>query len=266
MAGIQVNGPHYSGPMDLLLDLIKDSKINIYDIEISSITEDYLEAMQRLTIPPEEVSDFIRMAALLVLMKARSLVKDQEDTDDDLPTREEMIERLVRYQVYKEISNELAKTYERAGLIFRKLPEDGAAYRQEEEVIPEDPGALYFALQALIARKEEGEKEDFQAYRILSLEKYPVEKVAEEIRDKLRTGQHFDFFDLLPFAQYNRPRAIATFLSLLEMTRTQSIRLWQKEGEMAFQVEVLDRDRLEEVKEENHEGDENGREGNKGNH
>lgn len=256
MAVIQVNGPHYSGPMDLLLDLIKESKINIYDIEISSITEEYLEAMQRVSIPPEEVSDFIRMAALLVLMKARSLVKDQEETDDDLPSREEMIERLIRYQVYKEVAGRLGKAFDRASLIMRKLPEDGAKYRKDEEVIPEDPGALYFAFQAILHRKEEGEKEDFQAYRILSLEKYPVEKVAAEIREKLRTGQHFSFFDLLPLAQYNRPRAIATFLSLLEMTRSRTIRLRQEEGEPAFHVEVIDKDRLEEKEEDDGGGNE----------
>lgn len=260
MATITINGPHYSGPMDLLLDLIREAKIDIYDIEISSITEDFLEAMQRVSIPPEELSDFIRMAALLVLMKARSLVKDQSESEDDLPSREEMIRRLVHYQVYKEISGKLAKAYEAASLLFRKLPEDPVRFRKVEEVIPEDPGALFFSIQSLLARKEADDKEDFQAYKIISLEKYPVEKVAAKIREKLLTGRHFGFFDLLSLEEYNRPRAIATFLSLLEMSRSQSIRLWQKEGDMAFEVEVVDNDRLKEW------GNQHGPEGNESDH
>ena len=119
---IQVDLAPFSGPMDLLFALLRQAKIDIYDIEISQITEQFLAVMQQNSIPPDDLSDFIRMASILVQMKVRMLLKDQDDEDDGM-TREEMIARLLEYRTYKELAARLQLLEEEGALYYVKMGE-----------------------------------------------------------------------------------------------------------------------------------------------
>ena len=96
----------FEGPLDLLLFLIKKNEINIYDIPIAQITEQYLDYLANVTEPDlEEISEFQTMAATLILIKSRMLLPveiDEEDEDED--PRQELVERLIEYQKYKKLS------------------------------------------------------------------------------------------------------------------------------------------------------------------
>lgn len=240
---IKVQTKSYSGPMDLLLDLVKEAKLNIYDIEISSITEQFLEAMQEISISPDELSDFIRMASILVLMKIRYLVKDsQEDEEDDLPSREELIDRLWQYKTFKSLRPFFQAKEKEGEKIFRKLPEDLSIYAQEEEPLEGDPDQLFHALDDLLDRKEEDRQDRFEYQTIVNIEEYSLKEISESIRQKLLTGRHFSFQDLLTDRPLSKARLIVSFLSLLELTKFQTLELKQEDREI--EIEVVDREGL----------------------
>ena len=96
----------FEGPLDLLLFLIKKNEINIYDIPIAKITEQYLDYLVAVTeLDLEEISDFQAMAATLLLIKSRMLLPVDTDIDDeDEDPRQELVERLIEYQKYKKLS------------------------------------------------------------------------------------------------------------------------------------------------------------------
>ena len=96
----------FEGPLDLLLFLIKKNEINIYDIPIAQITEQYLEYLASVTeLDLEEISEFQAMAATLLLIKSRMLLPIEMDADDeDEDPRQELVERLIEYQKYKKLS------------------------------------------------------------------------------------------------------------------------------------------------------------------
>lgn len=239
MAHIEVNTRSYSGPMDLLLDLVQQSKVNIYEIEIAQITEAYLQALQEIKIEAEDLSDFIRMASLLVVMKVRTLKKDQLQEEEEGLTQEELIARLLRYRTYKEIAHFFADLAQQAKAYHYRVPADPASFRKDsEEVLPEDPLALYDALVRLRTKGAGSTEGAFFPEKIVSLEDYPVEVVAQKIREKLLSGQYFTFRDLIGDTSYSRAHTIAAFLSLLEMSRTNLVRLYQKSFYDELEVEV----------------------------
>ena len=96
----------FEGPLDLLLFLIKKNEINIYDIPIAQITEQYLEYLGMISeLDLEEISDFQTMAATLLLIKSRTLLPvDINDEDDDEDPRQELVEKLIEYQKIKKLS------------------------------------------------------------------------------------------------------------------------------------------------------------------
>ncbi|MCL2602442.1 MAG: segregation/condensation protein A [Treponema sp.] len=103
--GFRVN--EFEGPLDLLLFLIKKNEVNIYDIPIAQITEQYLDYLTAVpTLDLDEISEFQAMAATLLLIKSRMLLPievDAEDEDED--PRQELVERLIEYQKYKKLSS-----------------------------------------------------------------------------------------------------------------------------------------------------------------
>lgn len=226
---ISVEIKPFSGPMDLLLDLIDKSKIDIYDIEISVITEQFVQAMQELPFSSEELTDFIRMASILVMIKARSLLADQEDDEDEEVTREELIARLVEYQRFKSVTAFFRSREDAADGFFAKPPEELANYLPEEveEEIIGEAGLLKMILQELLTRPVDVEEEDFRVDRIINIEEYSLERMEERIREKLISGKRFTLADLLDDCP-SKPQVITVFLSLLELTRSHELRLTQE--------------------------------------
>jgi segregation and condensation protein A len=125
----------FEGPLDLLLFLIKKNEINIYDIPIAKITEQYLDYLA--TVPEmdlEEISEFQTMAATLLLIKSRMLLPVSiSENDDDEDPRQELVERLIEYQKYKKLSNLMEeKEREAEWVIERKRLERPLPFSDEE--------------------------------------------------------------------------------------------------------------------------------------
>lgn len=243
---IQIDVTSFNGPMDLLLELIAKSKIDIYQIAISEITEDFLEAMQILEIPPDELSDFIRMASILVHIKARALLQDQEEDGEELPSQEELIARLQEYRLYKRAAGLFFELAAENQGIRTRFPEDLSRWQKQPEPIPSEASALVEAVLAMLYQKKTKQETEFAVERILNLEEYSVEEMAGKIREKLLSGKHFTFFDLIRDLRPGRSAVIVAFLSLLELTRTNGLSIAQNPATQEISVDVVDANALTE--------------------
>ena len=134
---IPVKLPVFEGPLDLLLHLIEKNKIDIYDIPIAGITDQYLEYVRQMDHEDLDVtSEFLVMAATLLDIKSRMLLpreKDDETGEEEGDPREELVRRLLEYKMYKYLSEELAVYREQAGVrYFRAFAKVGTSYAQGE--------------------------------------------------------------------------------------------------------------------------------------
>jgi segregation and condensation protein A len=131
--GFRLN--EFEGPLDLLLFLIKKNEINIYDIPIAQITEQYLDYLASVSqLDLEEISEFQAMAATLLLIKSRMLLPVEVDADDeDEDPRQELVERLIEYQKYKKLSGLMEeKEREAEWVIERKRLQRSLPFNDED--------------------------------------------------------------------------------------------------------------------------------------
>ncbi|MDF9867658.1 segregation and condensation protein A [Bacilli bacterium PM5-3] len=129
----------FEGPLDLLLHLIKENKMSIFDIEITTLTAQYLELVEEAkTINLEIASDFLVMASTLLEIKSKSLLpKPEIEIDDEYQenTQDELVKRLLEYKRYKEVSENLKEFNETRNLIYTKPIEDLSKFKTEESIL-----------------------------------------------------------------------------------------------------------------------------------
>ena len=150
----------FEGPLDLLLHLIKESKMDILTIEIESITEQYLkyiESQEKLNL--EVASEYLVMASELIEMKSRMILPktDGEEKEEEDDPREELIGRLLEYQAYKEITKALKEREEDRQHFYTKIPEDYSQFREKEDTLEGDVSIddLVDAFKKYLQRKKE---------------------------------------------------------------------------------------------------------------
>jgi segregation and condensation protein A len=224
----QVRLASFEGPLDLLLHLIKKSEINIYEIPIALITQqylDYLTMMKALNLAV--AGEFLVMAATLVHIKSRMLLPDEgEDTEEDGPDpREELVQRLLEYRRYKEAAGQLNER-ER---FWRDLHPRGLAPEAPVRPASDDPLAdltlfdLVDALQEVLARAPSAGLLEIEPENLTVKDRMNV------ILDRLEEKESLTFLALFE-EQANRLVIIVTFLALLELTRLRLIRVFQGES------------------------------------
>lgn len=208
----------FEGPLDLLLTLIQKSKVSIYDIPILEITDQYLEAIDGIEESSlDNTSDFIVMAAQLLYIKSKMLLPKNEEEEEEDP-REELTQRLLEYQKFKEASKELRKSEFSSKYMF---------FRDEEEIkfpIPEynihhDISALTDAFNSILTRRIRLEKPTKRAFSgIVGREKVSVDDMVEKICKRLKRNGRIQFKTLFK-EEDSKPEMIATFLAVLEMIK-----------------------------------------------
>jgi segregation and condensation protein A len=232
--GYQVTLPHFSGPLDLLLHLIKQHKVDIYDIPIVLITEQYnsyLDAMQELDL--EVAADYIYMAALLIHIKSKMLLpRDDEAPEEDDPRRE-LVDRLLEYQRFKAVAETFAETdLVRMGVWSRRRtppPDEEARELDMSDVSLFD---LIDAFRSALQR--------YQAAHPQAIElKRSQHKVSEKMKEIIATLEERGSMRLLWYLEgRDRDELIAIFLGTLELVRLGGISLRQDE---AFREIMVDR-------------------------
>lgn len=220
----------FEGPLDLLLHLINRLEIDIYDIPVSQITEQYLlyiHTMKELQL--DVASEYLVMAATLLAIKSKMLLPKQEEElvdefeiDLEEDPREDLVERLIEYKKYKEAAVDLRQLEEERGLMFTKPPTDLTEFTKE--IKPERTElnvSLYDmlgAFQKLMRRK----KLQKPLATKITRQEIPIEQRMAEIKeDLLRFKGRKSFYDLFPYRE--RGHIVVTFLAVLELMKRREI-------------------------------------------
>lgn len=217
----------YYGPLDLLLYLIQKDELDIYDIPIAHITEQflkYIEVMEALSL--DNAGEFIVMAATLMRIKSRMLLPVQpaeEEMDEDDP-RAELVRRLLEYKRYKEMAESFRRLEaDRARLHVRRIRPRGLEEEREE---PELRLGLFDLLNALAGVFDRVSKE---AVHNVNREVFTVDQKARLIRLRLRETETLRFDELFEDDAI-RMEVVVTFVAVLELAKHQEIRLMQSES------------------------------------
>ncbi|HZH93205.1 MAG TPA: segregation/condensation protein A [Tissierellaceae bacterium] len=220
----------YEGPLDLLLNLIDKNEIDIYDIPINTVTEQFIAQLKKWEEMNLEVaSDFIIMASTLLEIKSKlllpkeTLLVDGEEVQVD--PREELVKRLMEYKLYKEISENLKASEEVYSKVYYKPQEDVSDFRDPfEELSAVELKDLVDTLENILQRHRYNnpQGEFFEIRR----EEVSLEECTREIERKVNEGVRIRFSDIISL-EASRSRIIAYFLSLLELMRTRFISVRQ---------------------------------------
>lgn len=217
----------FEGPLDLLLHLIKQSDIDICDISILEITEqymNYINAMEEMNL--NIASEYLIMAAELIEMKSNMLLpkpKINEDEYEEDP-REKLIKRLLEYQQYKDITNE----FKELELSRKEMYTKGPSNLDEFKVVNldvENEGSvddLVLAFQKFLERKELEKPLNTK----ITTKEYSVKVRSDEIRSVLKKKKKLYFDEL--FVEFNKNYIVVTFLSILDLARKHELKIEQE--------------------------------------
>lgn len=216
----------FEGPMDLLLHLIKEAKMSIFDFSVELITKsylDYINEMQEINLTV--ASSYLVMASELLEIKSRELLpKREEDNPEEEDLKENLVNRLAEYQKYKEITKEFKDLEGMRKEIFTKLPEDMSEYKTESNMEQTDVtlNDLIDAFQKFLERQ----KDSIVLETKVTKKEISIEERRVQIKDVLRKKKKVNFFEL--FDVLNREYIVVTFLAVLEMVRKHEINVIQE--------------------------------------
>jgi segregation and condensation protein A len=220
----------FEGPLDLLLYLIKREEVDIYDIPIERITNQYMEYLTLMKLLNLEVAgEFLVMAATLMYIKSRMLLPvDQQVTDSEADEGEdprwELIRQLVEYKKFKDAALQLGRREEEQANIFARTGDAGGEMERE---IPLADVSIFDLINAFNdVLKKASAREDF--HEIVE-EKFTVSDKIEEILYTLRDRLELIFGDLFAQAQ-SRTEIVVTFLALLELIRLKRLKVRQEKA------------------------------------
>ena len=218
----------FEGPLDLLLHLIKESKMDIMNIEIESITKqymDYLEEQEKMNL--EIASEYLVLASELLEIKSKMLLpsyKDENEEEEEDP-REQLINRLLEYQAYKEITKVLQEKESLRREIYTKSPENIKNYIDEVKEINIDVSLddLVEAFKRYLQRKQDNKPLKTK----VTVNEISVSSRSHDIKRLLKTKKKVSFFEL--FTIVSKEYVVATFLAILEMAKSQELRITQND-------------------------------------
>ena len=218
----------FEGPLDLLLHLIKKSKMEIFDVEISEITKEYLNFINEMNEMNLDIaSEYLVMAAELIEIKSRKLLpnsdEDEDSENEEENPEEELKRRLMEYKKYKESTQEFRSLEEKRFAYFTKAPESLQKYSKEKLENDGSVGIndLLEAFQKLLERQEYNKPVNTKIAR----KELSVKERIVKIRDILKEKKKIEFTSL--FDDFSKPYVVVTFLSVLEMAKNKEITLKQ---------------------------------------
>lgn len=240
---------HFEGPLDLLLHLIEKNKINIYDIPIVEITEQYLDYVNRMEKEDlNVVSEFLVMAATLLDIKARMLLPAEvdEETGEEQDPRSELVARLLEYKKYKYMALMLQDREDDAGLIFYKdptVPKEVAKYEPPVD-LDELLGDLTLArlqkiFEQVLKRQEDKIDRVRSNFGVIRKEPVSLEDKIVFVMNYARKHRTFSFRQMLE-KQTDRLEIVVTFLAILELMKIGKISLTQEHLFDDMQMETLE--------------------------
>jgi len=220
---------HFDGPLDLLLTLISNAKLDIQDIFVSEITEQYLESMKLVDeLDMDSASEFLQMAATLLEIKSRSMLPKPPKPEEEgaLSPEEALIRQLEEYKQFKEISARMHQLEEEARALMTKLPEEYPLPPPNIEITGLTLDRLAKAFARVLARAEAAEHSENMASREIRRDSFTVAGCMARISRRLRGGS-FRFTELFE-EDYTREEVITMFLAVLELARLNRLSVEQR--------------------------------------
>lgn len=232
----------FEGPLDLLLHLINIAKINIEDIFVSQVTEQFLDYIEFMKTQPsrdvDKESEYLAMAAQIIYIKSKAMVPVVEIDGEEYGGAEEEQQELIaqlkerEFELIKEQTPKL-KDLETIGYYYKEPDKDISKVKVVYKDFTVD--GLLHAFAALLLKNESMQREK-NSFKEIPKDEYTVQDRVVFIRDKLRQKSEFDFDEL--FATYSRNEVITTFQALLEMLKFQYILAEQKEAFGNIKIKV----------------------------
>lgn len=220
---------NFEGPLDLLCHLIDKNKMNIYDINLSEITDqyiDYLKQQEKLNL--EIASEFLVMASTLLYLKSKNLLPKQEEEEEEI-TEEELIRRIIEYKKFKEISKVLKENYIVYSNRYFKLMEEIELPKRKLEknynnaIIP----TLYSQLVEKNQVKVNQNAKNIE--KIAISDNYTVASKVKEMFKVLIKQKRFVFNKLFSIKKHNKQEVVTAFSGLLELSRRSKVETIQEE-------------------------------------
>ena len=214
---------NFEGPLDLLCHLVDKNKMDIDKVNITQITDQYIEylnAMESMNL--EITSEFIVMLSTLVYLKSKSLLPTQIENEEEI-TEEELIRRIIEYKKYKKIIKKLRESYDKNSKRIFKLPEkiELPNRKLEKKYEKEDITESY---KMLIERNENKKnKNAINIEKIAILETVTVASKVKEIFKELVKKQKFIFSKLCTSKKYSKLETVTAFSGVLELSRRNKI-------------------------------------------
>lgn len=220
---------NFEGPLDLLCHLIDKNKMNIYDINLSEITDqylDYLNEQEKLNL--EIASEFLVMASTLLFLKSKKLLPQQEEEEEEI-TEEELIRRIIEYKKFKEISKVFKENYQEYSKRYFKgqeeieLPKQKIEKDYDNTIIP----TLYAKLVERNNDKINQNAKNIE--KIAIVENYTVSSKVKEMLKVLIKQKKFIFNKLFSIKKKNKQEVVTAFSGLLELSRRSKVSTNQEE-------------------------------------
>ncbi len=220
---------NFEGPLDLLCHLIEINKMNIYDIQINEITDQYIQYLNQMEeMNLEFASEFVVMASTLLYLKSKKLLPKQEEEEEEL-TEEELIRRIIEYKKFKEISKVLKQNYIQNGNRYYKnqenieLPKQKLEKDYDNTVIPNIYNKLIERNRVKINQNAKNIE------KIALVENYTVASKVKEMFKVLVKQKRFVFNKLFSLNKHNKQEVVTAFSGLLEMSRRKKVETTQEE-------------------------------------
>jgi len=240
----QVKLQVFEGPLDLLLQLIKKNKVDIYDIPISKITEQYLEYLDVIKqCNLEVVGDYLALAAQLSLIKSRMLLPQMPSEDEVEDPRAELVQLLLEYERYKNAAEDL----ESRDILGKEVFIRGLSYfdefgdaAQETEIVKTDLWSLVEAFKEVCLRRQFELTEDI----VFTIESFSVEEKTSELIEFFKTNRKYDFKNIFN-KMVSKAEIIITFLTILELVKNEIIGIKHENPEDEIELFYIGDERLE---------------------
>lgn len=218
----------FEGPLDLLLHLIRSSKMDIYDINIESITKQYLDFINNSKDMTVDVaSEYLVMAAELIHLKSKLLLNKKDDTEEDseyeLNSEEDLRNKLLEYEKVKELTSSFSELENKRSEFYTKLPSDLSEFKTDDTSLdPEiDLEDLVNAFELFLARQKLNKPLNTK----ITKRELSVADRTHQIRNILKQRGKCEFTSL--FESVTKPYVVVTFLSILEMSKNKEIVITQ---------------------------------------
>lgn len=223
-----LNIDSFQGPLDLLLHLIKEAKMDIFDLKIEEITNQYLDYINKMEEMNLNVaSSYLVMSAELLEIKSKMLLPKHNDEEEEVEEdpREELVNKLIEYQRYKDLTNDFKDLEIERKMIYTKIPENIKEYVDDNQVINGGDVTLDDLIDAFNKFLERQKMNKPLSTKVTSKE-ITVEHRRRSIKKILVAKGEVNFMDL--FDVINKEYVVVTFLAILEMAKEKELIIKQE--------------------------------------